>query len=67
MKKVIVFGSFDYIHPGHLNFFEQAKSYGDYLIVVATHKRPFYLFEIHDKMLAHNMRKLFKKLWSTSD
>ncbi|MBU2539825.1 FAD synthase [Patescibacteria group bacterium] len=34
MKKVIVFGTFDGIHEGHLNLFKQAKKYGDYLIVV---------------------------------
>ena len=32
-NKVLVFGSFDYIHPGHLDFFRQAKSLGDELHV----------------------------------
>jgi len=33
------FGAFDGLHPGHLNFFEQARSYGDKLIVsVGTDK-----------------------------
>ncbi|PIN86836.1 FAD synthase [Candidatus Woesearchaeota archaeon CG10_big_fil_rev_8_21_14_0_10_44_13] len=27
-KKVIVFGTFDILHPGHLNFFSQAKKAG---------------------------------------
>lgn len=36
MKKVIVFGSFDPLHKGHLNFFAQAKKLGDYLIVVVA-------------------------------
>jgi FAD synthetase len=34
MKKVIVFGSFDPLHEGHLNFFRQAKKLGDFLTVV---------------------------------
>jgi len=34
MKKVICFGTFDILHLGHLNYFEQAKTLGDYLIVV---------------------------------
>lgn len=36
MKKVLIFGTFDGLHPGHLNFFEQAKKYGDYLIVIVA-------------------------------
>lgn len=36
MKKVLIFGTFDGLHPGHLNLFEQAKKYGDYLIVVVA-------------------------------
>ena len=34
MKKVIVFGTFDGIHPGHLDFFKQAKEHGDFLVAV---------------------------------
>lgn len=33
MKKVLVFGTFDILHPGHINFLRQAKKYGDFLIV----------------------------------
>ena len=28
------FGTFDLLHLGHLNYFQQAKKHGDYLIVV---------------------------------
>ena len=28
------FGTFDLLHLGHLNYFQQAKRYGDYLMVV---------------------------------
>jgi FAD synthetase len=34
MKKVLIFGTFDGLHRGHLSFFNQARAYGDYLIVV---------------------------------
>jgi FAD synthetase len=34
MQKVMVFGTFDVLHPGHLNFLESAKKFGDRLIVV---------------------------------
>lgn len=33
MKKVMVFGTFDIIHMGHLHMFKKAKEYGDYLVV----------------------------------
>ena len=34
MTKVMCFGTFDLLHQGHLNYFEQAKQYGDELVVV---------------------------------
>ena len=33
-KTVMCFGTFDLLHLGHLNYFEQAKQHGDHLIVV---------------------------------
>ncbi len=29
-------GTFDILHPGHLDYFRQAKQFGDYLIVVVA-------------------------------
>lgn len=34
MKKVIVFGTFDIVHMGHIHMFKQAREYGDYLVAV---------------------------------
>lgn len=34
MKKVLIFGTFDLLHQGHINLFEQARKHGDYLIAV---------------------------------
>ncbi len=34
--KVLVFGTFDILHPGHLSFLTQAKRQGDTLTVVVT-------------------------------
>lgn len=31
--KVMVFGVFDFLHPGHISFLKQAKRLGDYLVV----------------------------------
>lgn len=36
MKKVLAFGTFDILHPGHVNFLKQAKKHGDFLIVVVA-------------------------------
>ncbi len=37
MTRVLVFGSFDPLHEGHINFFEQARVLGDHLTVVVAH------------------------------
>ena len=34
MTTVICFGTFDVLHLGHLNYFQQAKKFADYLMVV---------------------------------
>jgi len=36
MKKVIVFGTFDILHPGHVHLLKEAKEYGDYLVAVVA-------------------------------
>lgn len=37
MKKIVMcFGTFDALHPGHEDYFRQAKEYGDELIVVVA-------------------------------
>ncbi len=35
-KKIMVFGTFDVFHPGHQDFFRQAKKFGDFLVVVVA-------------------------------
>lgn len=39
MQKVMVFGCFDHLHPGHLYFLLEAKKYGDELIVVLAREQ----------------------------
>ena len=34
--KVLVAGTFDFLHPGHIDFFRQAKKHGDFLVVVVA-------------------------------
>ena len=36
MKKVMVFGTFDGLHPGHESRFVQAKEHGDWVIAVVA-------------------------------
>lgn len=38
---------------------------GDYLILVSTAEHPHYLVQINDKVLAHNMREVFKGIWKS--
>lgn len=33
------FGTFDILHPGHLDYFKQAKKWGDYLVVVVAREK----------------------------
>ena len=34
MKKILAFGTFDLLHPGHVNFLKQCKTQGDNLTVI---------------------------------
>ena len=36
MKKVLAFGTFDILHPGHLYFLKKAREHGDTLTVVVA-------------------------------
>ena len=35
MNKIMIFGTFDILHKGHLNKFKQAKKYGELIVVIA--------------------------------
>ncbi len=35
-KKVMAFGSFDFLHPGHVHYLTRASKLGSYLIVVVA-------------------------------
>lgn len=38
---------------------------GDYIIYVMTNEKPYYMIEIHDRVMAHNTREMFKILWES--
>lgn len=40
---------------------------GSYIILIITNQRPYYLVEIHDSVLAHNMMTVFKHMWENTD
>jgi predicted transcriptional regulator len=45
------------------DFLSTTWAIGDYLIMINTRTRPFYLVEIHDRLLAHDQREIFRNLW----
>lgn len=53
-----------------INFWGAGKNFtstfwviGDYVIMIYTQNRPFYLIEIYNPVMAHNLREVFKNLW----
>ena len=52
MKIVMAFGTFDYLHPGHVSYLGQARGLGDILIVVVA--RDINVEKIKGKMPRQN-------------
>lgn len=55
-----------------IRFWDAAKEYsattwviGDFIVMVMTAQHPHYLVEIHDAVLAENMRTTFKGIWES--
>lgn len=55
-----------------IRFWKQSHSFqattwilGDFVVMIVTNQKPHYLVEIHDKVLAHDMREVFKGIWNT--
>lgn len=53
-----------------VKFWNKANSFvsttwvvGDYVVMVNTRRRPFYLVEIKDVTFAHDLREIFRNLW----
>ncbi len=36
---------------------------GSYIVMIITKERPYYLIEINDSVMAHNMSQVFRELW----
>lgn len=52
-----------YIESNKHSFTGTQAVVGDYIIYIMTHEKPYYMIEIHDRVMAHNARATFKILW----
>jgi len=57
MKRVMVFGTFDILHPGHIYFLKQAKKYGDFLIVSIARQKHIQRIKGRDAIHSEQERK----------
>lgn len=53
--------------PGVVNFSSNIWIYGDYVIILSLEKRPHYIIEMQEPLLAENFRSFFKAIWVTSN
>ena len=58
--KVMVFGTFDVLHKGHLSYFKQARKYGEYLIAVVARDKT--VKEIKGRKPRNNEKKRLKEV-----
>lgn len=49
----------------HFDFTCSMWIFGTFVILVITRQRPYYLLEIHDEVLASNLRLVFSGLWES--
>jgi len=63
MKRVMVFGTFDGLHAGHRSLLREARTYGDYLIVVVARDEVVQQLKKHKPkyFLAQRMEHLKKE------
>jgi sugar-specific transcriptional regulator TrmB len=50
-----------------LNFTSTLWAAGNYAIIIQTNEHPFYLFEIYNPELTHNLREMFRGIWENLD
>ncbi len=47
MSTVLCFGTFDGLHPGHEDYFRQARAYGDKLVVIVARDETVHIVKGH--------------------
>ncbi len=57
MKTVLVFGTFDGLHNGHRFFLREARSRGDYLVVVVAPDRAVQELKSREPRAPHEVRR----------
>lgn len=67
MKKVLVFGTFDVVHMGHIHMLKEAKEYGDYLVVSVARDKNVELIKGERPYYSENERVEFLKHLSLID
>jgi len=59
MKTVMIFGTFDIVHHGHLNLFKQARKFADRLVVVLARDARVKSIKNKESIYNEKERKLF--------
>ncbi|MFA5154880.1 MAG: adenylyltransferase/cytidyltransferase family protein [Patescibacteria group bacterium] len=67
MSRAMVFGTFDRLHPGHLDYFRQARRFGEELVVVVARDVNVRRFKGHlpqegEKTRARQIRRALQEL-----
>ena len=60
MQRVLVFGTFDVVHPGHIHLFKEAKNFGDELFVVVA--RDETVLKIKGKLPLHDEKERLRQV-----
>lgn len=56
-KRVLVFGTFDLIHPGHIHFLKKAKKHGNELVVIVARDETVKKIKGQDPLYDEDQRK----------
>jgi sugar-specific transcriptional regulator TrmB len=54
-----------FINPEQHSFTATQVVVGDYVLLIMSNEKPYYMIEIHDRVMAHNLREVFKMLWDS--